>query len=105
LAKGPEAHGSFVPGTALEITTAKLPTAHVDKPYVAQLLLAGKTKPKPVSWSAFGLPSGLSLGSTNGEVTGRPTAAGTFVVVLLATANHGISVGGTTLSLTVVASP
>ena len=34
----------------------------------------------PYSWSASGLPSGLSLNSTNGRITGTPTTAGTYNV-------------------------
>jgi len=52
----------------------------------------------PVSFTAAGLPDGLSL--TGQMITGTPAAAGTFNITL--TANNGVAPNGTlTLSLTV----
>lgn len=39
----------------------------------------------PYSWSASGLPANLSLNSTNGRITGTPTRAGTYNIVLTLT--------------------
>ena len=36
----------------------------------------------PYSWTATGLPAGLTIGAATGEVTGTPTAAGTFNVTV-----------------------
>lgn len=58
------------PPPALEITTQSLPAATVGQPYMAQLIAAGGTP--PYTWSATGLPPGLSI-STGGTITGVPT--------------------------------
>lgn len=39
---------------------------------------------EPYSWSATGLPAGLSINSTTGEVTGTPTTAGVSTVTVTA---------------------
>jgi hypothetical protein len=36
----------------------------------------------PYQWSATGVPSGLSVNSTNGEIIGTPTAPGTYAVAV-----------------------
>ena len=36
----------------------------------------------PYQWSATGVPSGLSVNSTNGEIIGTPTAPGTYTVAV-----------------------
>ncbi|MGV9690288.1 putative Ig domain-containing protein [Streptomyces sp. NPDC003444] len=45
----------------------------------------------PYSWSATGLPAGLSIGATTGTVSGTPTAAGSSSVTLTATDSAGAS--------------
>ena len=44
----------------------------------------------PTSFNAVGLPAGLSVNTTTGEITGIPTAVGTYTVTISAT-----NVGGT----------
>ncbi|MDA5280200.1 putative Ig domain-containing protein [Streptomyces sp. Isolate_45] len=43
----------------------------------------------PYTWSATGLPAGLSIASTTGTVSGTPTAAGTHSVTVTATDSAG----------------
>ena len=82
------------------ITTTSLPAGTVGAAYSQTLQATGTT---PITWSATGLPTGLSI-SAAGVISGTPTAAGTFSVVI--TANNGVSPNGTkTLSLAVAAAP
>ena len=53
----------------------------------------------PTSYSATGLPSGLSVNSTTGLISGTPSMAGTYTVTLGATNSGGT--GTATLNLTV----
>jgi putative Ig domain-containing protein len=53
------------------------------------------------SWSATGLPPGLTIGASTGTVSGTPTTAGTYTVV--ATATSGTASGSTTFTFTVSA--
>jgi hypothetical protein len=53
----------------------------------------------PTSYSATGLPAGLSVNATSGAITGTPTAAGTSTVTLGATNAGGT--GNATLTVTV----
>ena len=71
---------------ALTITTASLPSGRVGSPYNATLTAGGGTS--PYTWSASGLPNGLSI-SSGGLISGAPTAEGTFAVTV--TANDSAS--------------
>jgi Copper amine oxidase N-terminal domain./Fibronectin type III domain. len=61
----------------LTITTAGLPDGRVGSSYSAALTASGGTA--PYTWSATGLPAGLSI-SAAGVISGTPTAAGTSSV-------------------------
>jgi hypothetical protein len=56
----------------------------------------------PTSYTASGLPAGLTLNSATGAITGTPTVSGTFVVTVTATNSSGSS--SSTLTFT-IASP
>jgi secreted trypsin-like serine protease len=49
----------------------------------------------PYTWSATGLPPGLSINSSTGQVTGTPTTAGSFSVTITATGGGSGSAGFT----------
>ena len=54
----------------------------------------------PYTWSASGLPAGVTIGSSTGTVSGTPTASGTFNVTATATASAGGS-GSTSFTFTI----
>jgi hypothetical protein len=74
---------SLTISTALTITTTSLPSGTTTVAYSSTTLQAsgGKT---PYTWSATGLPAGLSVNTTTGVLSGTPTAPGTFSVVVMA---------------------
>lgn len=84
---------------ALSVTTGSLPTGTAGASYSARLAVAGGTT--PYSWTATGLPAGLSMGS-DGTITGTPTAAGTYSVVVTVHDNAGKS---TTANFTLTVTP
>jgi hypothetical protein len=51
------------------------------------------------TWSATGLPPGVTIGSTTGTVSGTPTTAGTFTVTATATSAAGS--GSTSFTFTI----
>jgi hypothetical protein len=67
----------------LTITTSSLPSGVVGTAYSATVAAAGGTT--PYTWAATGLPSGLSINTSTGAISGTPTAAGTSTVALTVT--------------------
>jgi len=57
----------------LSITTSSLPSAYDNIPYSATLNAQGGVP--PYTWTATGLPSGLTLGKSTGVISGTTTAA------------------------------
>jgi len=58
----------------------------------------------PYSWSATGLPAGLSITASNGTISGKPTTAGTSSVTVTAKDAKGAT-ASKTISLTVDPAP
>jgi len=66
---------------SLSITTPRqLPDGRLNQPY-AQLIAASGGRP-PYRWATSGLPAGLTINSTTGQITGTPTAAGSFGIAI-----------------------
>lgn len=61
------------------------PNGSVGTPYDHFLLASGGTPPLTFTLASGSLPSGLSLNSATGEISGTPTAAGTFSFAVVVT--------------------
>jgi hypothetical protein len=71
-------------GTGPTITTTTLPTGTVDVLYAQTVVATGTA---PITWSVASgsLPTGLSLNTATGVVSGLPTASGSYTFALSAT--------------------
>jgi hypothetical protein len=78
---------------AMSITTTSLPQAVVDVPYSAQLRAVGGGGAP--SWTATGLPSGLSLDPATGLISGTPTRGGSHDVLVTVSTGPGASASAT----------
>ena len=85
----------------LAITTTSLPNGSVGAAYYAEISVSGGRT--PFTFSATGLPSGLSINAVTGTISGTPTATGTASVTITVTdSTKGTPQTATaTLSLTV----
>lgn len=90
--------GSQIGGnTQLNIFTEKpdvsddqnMPDSVIGGDYVHQVIVLGLPQKAPLTYSVKNLPTGLKLDSKTGKITGRPTKAGTFPVILTATNTFG----------------
>jgi lysophospholipase L1-like esterase/fibronectin type 3 domain-containing protein len=84
-------------GSAPAITSSTSAAATVGAAFSYQIVASNT----PTSYGASGLPSGLSINTSTGSITGTPTASGTSTVTLSATNSTGT--GSATLTLTVSA--
>lgn len=66
------------PASKPSITTSSLPGGTVGSAYSATVSATGGTPPYTWSVSSGSLPSGLSLNSSSGTITGTPSSANTF---------------------------
>ena len=91
-----------VQAAPLTITTTLLPGGVRNTLYSATLSATGGTTPYRWSISSGSLPSGLSLNSTTGAISGTPTATGTFSFTVKVTDSGSPAQSATkTLSITV----
>jgi hypothetical protein len=96
--------GTVLPPDAvpLEITNSSVPEGIEGGMYYSTFVANGGTP--PVTWTATGLPAGLSL-TTAGALAGSPTTSGTSTVVVTATDSTvpTAEVAESTFSLTISA--
>ncbi|MBR0279499.1 MAG: putative Ig domain-containing protein, partial [Synergistaceae bacterium] len=85
---------------SVKITTSSLKAGTIGKTYSVTLKAKGT---KPITWSAEGLPSGLTINAKTGKISGKPTEYGQFSVNV--TASNGAGSVSRTLPLTVKAIP
>jgi len=84
---------------ALKITSPDTAVARLNEPFSYLIT----TLPGANSYSADGLPTGLAINRTTGQVSGTPSRVGLFYVTLHA--SNGNSSGSLTLALTVESPP
>jgi len=82
------------------ITTSPLTAGMVGAGYSVQFTATGST---PITWSASGVPAGLTL-SASGLLSGTPTTPGTSIIAVTAT-NAAGSAGPTGFSITISPAP
>lgn len=70
---------TLVISSLLSLTTPTLPSGTVNQPYSFQLGASGGTA--PYTWSATGLPTGLTC-SSSGLISGTPTTAGSYTATI-----------------------
>jgi len=73
------------PAPVAIVISGTLPDGQIDVAYNASLTATGGTA--PYTWSATGLPAGLTI--SDGTVSGTPTASGTFNVAVTVTDSTG----------------
>jgi hypothetical protein len=82
----------------LQIATSSLPSGNVGSSYVTFVTATGGSG-GAITWGATGLPAGLNIASATGVISGTPTSAGVYSVVL--TATQGTTVVNRTVTLTI----
>jgi hypothetical protein len=90
----------------LQITTTSLPSGTDHSPYNATVNATGGLQPYSWSITAGALPAGLNLNSITGQISGTPSATGTFNFTLAVTDSENPAVETTaSLSITINAGP
>lgn len=94
---------SITINAAPNITTASLPSWTVDIPYPSTTMSNTGGTPG-ISWTGTGLPAGLSIDPSTGEISGTPTATGPSSVTITVTDSAGAT-DASTYSLTINSPP
>ena len=92
----------FTYAAALSVTTTSLAGATVGTAYSATLAAAGGTTPYSWAVTTGTLPTGLSLGTSSGDITGTPTTAGTSDFTVTVTDSTTPTAQTATASLSIV---
>jgi hypothetical protein len=82
---------NIAPPGLLITPPSPLPSGQINVPYTTQLAATGGVGP-PYTWSATGLPSGLTIANTTGLVAGIPRASGAFTVAVTVGDSSGATV-------------
>lgn len=76
-------------GNTVTVTNPGSQTSTVGTAVSLQITATDSAAGQSLSYSATGLPAGLSINSTTGVITGTPTGTGTFTVIVTATDTTG----------------
>ncbi len=90
---------------ALVVTTTSLPGGTVNTPYSAVLHATGGTSPYTWSISSGALPSGLTLDSASGTISGTPSVASTFTFTARVSDSSTPTVQTASQNLSIIVSP
>jgi alpha-tubulin suppressor-like RCC1 family protein len=101
VARGATADFTVAQAADLAVLSSSLPFGQVGVPYTTYAAAAGGVG--GYTWTASGLPAGISIDPASGQISGTPSAAGTSGVVLGVTDAFGVSATSATLLLTTAA--
>ena len=90
---------TFIPTLTPVITSATIATATVGQPFIYNITADNA----PTSFAATGLPTGLSINSVTGVISGTPTTVGSSSITI--NASNATGTGNQTLLLTVSLPP
>jgi len=99
VGRGPAAEFTIAQVADLAVLSGSLPNGQVGVPYSASAVAAGGVG--GYSWSASGLPPGLSIDQATGAIVGIPSAASTSSVVLRVTDAFGVAATSPPIALTI----
>ena len=103
VARGASAGHTLALVADVAVLDDTLPAGQVGVPYTAAAHAAGGAG--AYSWSASGLPAGLSIDPLSGQIVGTPTSAGTSNVVLHVSDLLGVGATSATIPLTIASPP
>ena len=93
-----------VPGNTVTVTNPGNQTGTVGTAASLQITATDSDPAQTLTYSATGLPAGLSINATTGLISGTPTTAGTSTVTVTATDTTGAS-GSTSFTWTINPAP
>ena len=92
--------GASTQGNTVTVTSPGSQSSTVGTAASLQISAADSSSSQTLTYSASGLPTGLSISSSSGLISGTPSAAGTYSVTVTATDTTGAS-GSTSFTWTV----
>ncbi|HEX4483987.1 MAG TPA: putative Ig domain-containing protein [Solirubrobacteraceae bacterium] len=103
VAQGPTATHVLALVADLAVLSSSLPPGQIGVGYGATAVASGGEG--GYTWSASGLPLGLSIDPASGQIGGTPTAPGTSEVVLHVSDRFGVGASSAAIALTIAGLP